>query len=72
MKTYIEYEELAKEEIKRIYGVGTVGHIQHLDRDLAIMTQSMILLDLLNSNKSVEVEEVTTEVVEKKPTRGGK
>ena len=69
MKTYIEYEDLAKEEIKRIYGVGTVGHIQHLDRDLAIMTQSMILLDLLNSKEITEVKE---EAVEKKTTGGRK
>ncbi|MGL5962559.1 MAG: hypothetical protein ACRCZ0_11520 [Cetobacterium sp.] len=78
MKDYKFYENLAKEEIIRIHGLGTVEHVQHLDKDLAIITQSMIMLSLVDSistsaSKSIVDNPVKEAIKENsKSAKGGK
>lgn len=72
MKDYKHYTDLAKLELEKEHGRNTVDLVNQLKNSLHTVTQSIIMLDLINAMdekaNTVEVAKVVEEVGEK-PTK---
>lgn len=71
MKTYNEYKEIAIEVLREQHGTNTVELVTQIKNNLHLVTQSVIMMDLMKAleEKEVKVEPVAVEEKPVKPTR---